>query len=102
MNIMRKEEIKQVKLKLQVNIFYQDDAFVAYTPALDMSTYGSSKKEAQANFEEMVETFLSSFDDAREFAQVLESLGWTKQKSKWQPPQIISQQISVPASLMTI
>ncbi len=97
---MLKEVLKKVDFELPVSVFRQGDVFVAYTPTLDMSTYGSSKVEARKNFAELVDTFFSSFDDARELALVLESLGWTKTKTTWQPPEIIEQKFSLPASLV--
>jgi len=100
---MRKHELNQVNFNLSVSIFKQGDSFVAYTPALDLSTYGRSKVEAQKNFEELVDTFFSEFKDARALAEVLESLGWEKQKASWQPPKIVEtseRSFSVPAALM--
>ncbi len=97
---MKQRPIKNVTFKVPVSIFLQGSSFVAYTPALDISTYGKSKKEAQKNFEELVDTFFSSFQDTRQLAQVLESLGWIKKKTTWHPPKIEQQRISVPASLV--
>lgn len=97
---MRKHILKNVTLSIPVSIFPQGEAYIAYTPVLDISTYGTSKKEAQKNFEELVDTFFSSFEDARELKQVLESLGWVKQRTTWQPPKIEQQKIKVPASLV--
>ena len=78
---MKKQPPQNLRFNLPVSIFSQGNVFVAYTPALDFSTYGNSKLEAQKNFEEIVNTFFASFDDHRELGQVLDSLGWTKQKN---------------------
>ena len=98
---MSKHVLKNVKFNLSVSVFKQGDVYVAYAPTLDISTYGSSKEEARKNFDELVEVFLAEFKDARELAQVLESLGWTKQKSTWQPPTQEQRTISVPAALVS-
>jgi predicted unusual protein kinase regulating ubiquinone biosynthesis (AarF/ABC1/UbiB family) len=98
---MKKHEFKEVTFNLGVTVFRQGDVFVAYTPALDISTYGKSKAEAQKNFEELVDTFFSSFEDSRELGQVLESMGWTKEKTTWQPPKMEQKTFSVPAALMS-
>ena len=82
----RRQHITDLRFNLPVNIFLQGSSYVAYTPALDLSTYGSSKKEAQANFQELVSIFFSEFDDSRELGLVLESLGWTRQDTAWRPP----------------
>lgn len=97
---MNKQSIKDVKFNIAVSIFRQGDVFVAYTPALDISTYGNSKAEVQRNFEELINTFFASFEDHRELGQVLDSMGWTKQKASWQPPKVEQTEITLPASLM--
>lgn len=100
---MKKHKITQVSFNLPVSIFLQGNAYVAYTPALDISTYGKSKSEAQENFQEVVDIFFSEFDDARELGEVLESLGWTKDNATWQPPVEIEhtrKSFNVPAALM--
>jgi predicted RNase H-like HicB family nuclease len=78
--------VQVIKYRLAASIFKQNNVYVAYTPALDVSTYGKTTEEAQKNFEELVQVFLSEFDDERNLGNVLESLGWTKHKSSWSPP----------------
>ena len=98
---MNKHELKEVKFNLSVTVFKQGDAYIAYTPALDISSYGKSKAEAQSNFNELVDTFFASFEDARELGQVLDSMGWTKDKTIWQPPKIDHKSFTVPAALLS-
>jgi hypothetical protein len=101
---MKKQPIQNLQFGLPVSVFQQDDVFVAFTPALDISTYGESKVEAKKNFEELVNTFFSEFEDARELEEVLSSLGWTKQNANWQPPKEVEHKVekfNVPALLMT-
>jgi predicted RNase H-like HicB family nuclease len=43
---------------LPVTIFKEGKAFVAYTPALDLSTAGKTEVQARRMFEEAVEAFL--------------------------------------------
>jgi predicted RNase H-like HicB family nuclease len=83
---MKKHEIKSVDGNLPVSILKQGEYFVAYTPALDISTYGKTIEEAQRNFSELIAVFFSEFDDERTLGNVLESLGWTKNRSDWTPP----------------
>ena len=97
---MEKHQLNDFTFNVPVQFFQQGDVYVAYTPALDLSTYGSNKKEAQVSFTESIQTFFSSFDDVRELGQVLESLGWQKRKTTWQPPKIDVQKVTLPASYM--
>ena len=52
---MKKLSIKAVNLP--VTIFKEGKNYVAYSPALDLSTSASTYKKAQARFSEIVEIF---------------------------------------------
>lgn len=41
----------RITVKVGVYLFKEDDTFIAYCPALDMSGYGVSEKEAKESFE---------------------------------------------------
>lgn len=85
--MIKKKPIHQLEVSLTVSIFKQGEYFVAYTPALDISTYGDNVEDAQSKFEELVDTFFDEFkEDQTKLDNVLESLGWTKNKSNWTPP----------------
>jgi predicted RNase H-like HicB family nuclease len=99
---MKKNPIKDINLSMPVKIFQQDGVYIAYAPLLDISTYGDSVEDAQKNFSELVNTFLASIEDERELAQILESLGWSKQQTKWQPPIVKETSFNIPASLMGV
>jgi hypothetical protein len=91
---MKQHQIAQLEGNLSLSFFKQDDCVVAYSPALDLSTYGSNEKEAEKNFAEALDVFLGEFKDSRELEQVLVSLGWTKNKATaWQPPQVTQRQL---------
>lgn len=81
-----------ISYKLQVLITKQNKRFVAYTPALDLSTSGKTKKEVSRRFEEIAGLFLEEIIEAGTADSVLEELGWKKVQKKWTPPQIISSQ----------
>lgn len=68
----------------------QNKRFVAYTPALDISTSGRSEKEVKVRFTELVNLFLEEIMEAGTANDVLMELGWKKVQKQWTPPQIIS------------
>lgn len=85
---------------LPVLITKQDKRFVAYTPALDISTSGRSEKEVRARFVELANIFLEEIIGAGTADDVLSELGWKKVQRKWTPPRVISSQtidLRVPA-----
>ena len=47
-----------VGIKIPVQIIRENDDFVAYTPALDISTCGKSLEEAKKSFDELVGIFI--------------------------------------------
>jgi len=77
---------------LPVVITKQNKRFVAYTPALDISTSGKSQKEVKARFVELANLFLEEIISAGTANDVLSELGWKKAQKKWSPPKIISSQ----------
>ncbi len=76
----------KISFSLPVSIFKEDDTFVAYTPALDISTAGSTLSEAKKNFEELVAIFLGEVEQKGTTAEVLESMGWKKVAQNWSAP----------------
>ena len=76
--------------QLPVTITKQNRRFVAYSPALDVSTSGKSIKEVQSKFAELAELFLEEIIRAGTVYDVLSELGWKKIEKKWNPPQVVS------------
>lgn len=83
---------KSVNLSLSVTILKEGESFVAYTPALDISTVGETFEEAQKRFEELVTIFFEELSEAGTLEEALLDLGWTKQNRKLMPPVIIASQ----------
>jgi predicted RNase H-like HicB family nuclease len=84
---------KMISYGLPVTIFREGDQFVAYSPALDLSSSGLSEQEAKRMFSEAVETFFEELIDMGTRDSVLKDLGWTKTKGKFQPPEVIRQSV---------
>ena len=83
---------KKLSFNLPVVITKQNKRFVAYTPALDISTSGKSEKEAKERFVELANIFLEEIIEAKIVDDVLSELGWKKEQKTWSPPQIVSSQ----------
>ena len=87
--------MKQIKFKakLPVSILREGNSFLAYTPALDISTSGKSYSEVKKRFSELVWIFLNEIIESGDLNTVLSDLGWQKIKKQWMPPVIISQKV---------
>lgn len=81
---------KNLSFNLPVLITKQGKRFVAYTPALDISTSGKSEKDVKAKFIELAHLFLEEIIEAGTTDDVLSELGWKKAQKRWMPPQIVS------------
>mgnify|MGYP001604537314 CR=1 FL=1 len=76
--------------KLPVIITKQNRRFVAYTPALDISTSGKTEKEVKSRFIELVNLFLEEIIEANTVDDILSELGWKKVQKTWVPPKLIA------------
>jgi hypothetical protein len=91
----------RIQGKLPVQISKQGKRYIAYTPVLDLSTSGRTEKEARTRFAEIVGIFFEELIEAGTVGKVLQSLGWQKAKTLWQPPKIVSnEQVSVSIPVM--
>jgi predicted RNase H-like HicB family nuclease len=80
----------KLSFNLPVVITKQNRRFVAYTPALDISTSGKTEKEVKQRFAELVNIFLEEIIEEKTVEDVLSELGWKKVQKRWAPPKVIS------------
>ncbi len=81
---------KSIKsLNLPVSFLKEEDQFVAYTPALDLSTSGNTLEEAKKNFAEAVEIFFDELISMNTMEDVLTDLGWQKRDQDFLPPVVV-------------
>ena len=89
------------RFNLPVMMIKEGDTFVAYTPALDLSTSGRTLKEAQDNFVEAVNIFFDEIKEMDTVDEVLANLGWEKIKNEFTPPMVVgnhTESFSIPLS----
>ena len=80
-------------IKLPVSFLREGKQYIAYTPALDLSTCGKTFKEAKKRFGEIVEIFFDELARNGTLEDVLVDLGWKKVQTEWIPPVVVSQEI---------
>ena len=81
-----------LEVKLPVSILREDKKYVAYTPALDLSTSGNNYEEVKKRFNEIVNIFFEELIKKGTLENVLRDLGWKRFQAKWNPPVVISQE----------
>ena len=79
-------------LKIPVSFMREGKSYIAYTPALDLSTSGKSYQEAKKRFNEIVSIFFEEIIKKGTLEDVLTELGWRRTQLKWNPPVVISQE----------
>ena len=80
-----------LSVNLPVTIFKEGEAFVAYSPALDLSTCGKSENDVRRMWNEAVEAFFEELIEEGTLEKVLSDLGWRKINNNFQPPEVVDQ-----------
>ena len=79
-------------INIKVEVFREDDLYVALCPLLNVSSYGESVEEAKKSLIEAVEAFVEECLDMDTLEDVLEESGFIKINEIWQPRQAITEE----------
>lgn len=80
----------KLDISLPVSVLKEGKYFVAFTPALDLSTSGKTFEQAKERFDEVVRIFFEELLEKGTLDKVLQDLGWKKVQKNWSPPVLIS------------
>ena len=86
---------KSVSADITVMLYQQGDYIMAYCPALDLSSYGKTEKEAIKSFDEALDIFLEYCRENGTLEQNLVACGWKLRHGYLQP-----QEVNVPIELL--
>ena len=75
---------------LSVTVFREGKTYVAYSPALDLSTAGKTLAAAQKNFAQAAKLLLRELADRGTVDEVLSDLGWEKTVRGYAPPAVVA------------
>lgn len=86
--------MSQVKTKFNLSVTFlkEGDQFVAYSPALDLSTCGETLEEARHRFAEAAALFIQELHRKGVTKKVLSDLGWQEKNSSFTPPLVVGQE----------
>lgn len=82
-----------LQANLPVTILREDEQFVAYTPALDLSTSGATLEQSQSRLAEAVAVFFEECHNRGTLEAVLADLGWSKHHNQLTPPVVVGQNL---------
>ena len=72
------------------HIFKEGDTYVAYVPALDLSSCGATDEEARRNIRAAVRGFLGASADMGTLDEILREAGYQKDGDDWRAPEFVS------------
>ena len=72
------------------HIFREGETYVAYAPALDVSSCGATDEEARRNIRDAVRGFLATSAELGTLNEILEEAGYRREGDRWQPPEFVS------------
>jgi predicted RNase H-like HicB family nuclease len=72
------------------HIFKEGDAYVAYVPALDVSSCGATDEEARRNIRDAVRGFLAASADLGTLDEILREAGYDREGDAWRAPEFVS------------
>jgi len=75
-----KKGLVTVNVSVPLLSFKEDDTFIVYSPALDVSGYGDTEEEARKSFELTLEEFINYTLNKKTFQSELTRLGWKIKK----------------------
>jgi hypothetical protein len=72
------------------HIFKEGDTYVAYVPALDLSSCGATDDEARVNIRDAVRGFLAASEDLGTLDEILQEAGYAPEGDGWRAPEFVS------------
>jgi len=81
-----KTKRNNIETRLVVAVYQEGDYFVAYCPALEISSYSQTVEQAKTEFEQEVQIFFSETIRKGTLEKLLLKYGWTLQSNNFTPP----------------
>ncbi|MCK9423984.1 MAG: hypothetical protein M0Q38_15475 [Bacteroidales bacterium] len=75
----------QIKVKVPLIAFTEDNSFIIYCPVFDLSGYGKTESEAEQSLTTVMDEFFKYTVHKNTLRSVLKDLGWVVKKSKQKP-----------------
>ena len=85
-------------LQLPVLFMKEHGQYIAYTPALDLSTCGKTIAQAKKRFAEAVRLFFEEIEKMGTLEEVLLNCGWekvSKPRAAWRPPTVVQRTVPI-------
>ena len=77
----------------RVEVFREDDVYVALCPDLDVSSFGDTPEEAKLSLHEALEGFMEECEALGSLEEVLEEAGFSRRNGSWLARQPIATEL---------
>jgi len=85
--MIKRKAAHNILARIPVIFFDEDNKTIAYSPALDLSTYGDTEDQARKRFAEAVSIFIDEIVKMGTLDDILTECGWRKTSlNTWSPP----------------
>jgi len=72
-------------ISVRVEIFKDGDLYVAWSPELNVSSFGETIEDAKSSIKEAIEAFVEECQEMGTLEDVLEESGFIKEMGGWAP-----------------
>jgi len=79
-------ERASIKIEIPLATWKEEDQYVVWTPALDLSSYGDTEETALQHFAEALNLFFETALERNNLEQLLEEFGWEQVENNWRVP----------------
>lgn len=76
----------RIEINLRINIFKENDYYIAFSPELQISTQGKTLKQVKKRFGERISIFVERAVETKTLEKRLEKLGWENIRHNPTPP----------------
>ena len=90
MKTIQQETHHMEDFSFDVHIFKERNTYVAYVPALDVSSCGATDDEARRNIRDAVSGYLETSADMGTLDEILQEAGYERQGEHWRAPEFVS------------
>jgi predicted RNase H-like HicB family nuclease len=73
----------KIKIEAKIEIFKEDNVYVAVSPELNVSSFGETVEEAKQSIKEAIEAFIEECQELGTLEEVLEESGYIKIGDVW-------------------
>ena len=73
-----------MKVMVNIEIFQEEDLYIALAPELNVSSFGETPEEAQESIKEALEAFIEECEQMGTLEEVLDESGFVKLKDSYE------------------